>query len=60
MKNTLACFGLIFLVALLLPAGSSAQSAGDEAAAKITSKKKKNKEKGEGQGRAIFDRGRHR
>jgi phosphate-selective porin len=43
MKNTLACFGLAFLVALLLPAGSSAQSTGDDAAAKIASKKKKKK-----------------
>jgi len=45
MKNALACFGLTFLVALLLPAGSSAQSAGDEAAAKIVSKKQKKKKK---------------
>ena len=43
MKNTLAYFGLTLLVALLLPAGSSAQSAGDEVAAKITSKKKSKK-----------------
>jgi phosphate-selective porin len=55
MKNTLACFGLAFLVALLLPAGSSAQSTGDDAAAKIASKKKKKKKKSKKKAKAKVE-----